>query len=337
MTRQTTLGSLFLGSLALLGAGCWQDTYAFPTGDDVRMAHADSEAMRSGALAEYGDVYALGMQSAHEVNGWIGEGVDAAGRVIRTLEDLPPTSVDGSWDVYGPYRDPETDKSWLIRIDGDASGSRFEVRVSAGSAVKASDMDALLLGEIEIDGDIREGSFSMNFDTVEAHELKAGPDRDRSYRGTVEIQFERDLSSDLKLVDITYEDFEVTQEYPIKEYFSADSYSFRRNERGAGAFHLDIMSTFQAQVWSGPQRERMVLDLAWNETGAGTGKGQVLELEGEGDLAYGDIILDECFDESGYFTWRQLSDAYAQAFPAYAAGDPSTCVKIDDDVPAFGQ
>lgn len=329
MTAKIALGAALLLPLGLLGSGCWQDSYAFPNSDDVRMARSESDSMRAGELGEYGDVYALGMQSAHEVNGWVGEGVDAAGRIIETLEDLPPTSTEGDWDVYGPYHDKETDLHWVIQIAGDAEGSRFEVRVGSD---KSAD-DTLLTGDIEIDGDLRRGSFAMNFDTVEAHQLKAGPDRDRTYQGSVEIRFERDVSTEHKLVEITYEDFEVTQQEPIREYFSADGYSFRRSADGAGSFHLDIINTFQAQVWSGPERERMVVDLAWNAEGAGTGKGQVLELEGEGDLAYGDIVLDECFDGEGYYTWRQLNEPYASAFPAYNDGERSRCVEVDAELP----
>jgi hypothetical protein len=34
------------------------------------------------------------MQTAYEVNGWIAEGVDSAGRIIRVLELLPPSSTE---------------------------------------------------------------------------------------------------------------------------------------------------------------------------------------------------------------------------------------------------
>lgn len=320
--------------LALVLGGCWQHSYAFPTSDDIRMARSDDDSDRDTQLAEYGDVYALGMQSAHEVNGWIGEGVDASGRLIRLLEKLPPTSEEGDFDVFGPHYDAETDLSWLIRIEGDEEGSHFEVLV--GSGEDRSNMEELLDGEIEIDGDIRKGLFALNFDTVEKYELKTGPDRDRSYKGSMEIRFERDTSSDHKLVEIVYDDFEVTQEFPIKDYFSADRYMFRRNADGAGEFVFEIVSTFQAQVWSGPERERMTLELAWSTSGAGVGKEQVLALEdGEGDLAHGDIVLEECFDDDGYFTWRTLNDAYAAIFPEYTSGDAANCVEPDAKLPEF--
>ncbi len=295
------------------------------------MAPSDDD-MRDAQTTEYGDVYALGMQTAHEVNGWVGEGVDSAGRVIQALEKWPATSQDGGVDVYGPYHDVETDLSWTIRLEGDDDGSHFEVLVGTSS----SDMDELLDGEISIDGDIRAGVFAMDFDTVEKYGLKRGPDRDRSYKGSIEIRFERDVSTDHKLVDIVYDGFEVTQEFPIKEYFSADKYSFRRNADGAGEFIFSLVSTFQTQVWSGPARERMTLELAWNEDGAGVGKEEIVALEdGEGDLAYGDLVLEECFGAGGFYTWRQLSAAYAGVLPDYAAGERGDCVDMDAELPVF--
>jgi hypothetical protein len=300
------------------------------------MAKSESDSMREAAPGEYGDVYALGMKSAHEVNGWVGEGVEVSGRILRALEKLPPTSHDGDFDVFGPYHDAETDLTWLIRVEGDEAESHFEVLVAAGDEKDASAMDELLDGEISIDGDMRIGAFAMSFDTVEKYELKSGPDRDRTYAGSMEIRFERNTATEHKLVDVTFDDFEVTQEIPIVEYFSADRYSFRRNDDGAGKLVFGLVSTFQEQVWSGPQRERMTLELEWNEDGAGHGEEQVLALEdGEGDLAYGDIVLEECFDAGGYVTWRELNDPYAAAFPEYASGDPASCVDLDASLPEF--
>ncbi len=326
--------------LVLFAGGCWQQgSHAFPTTDDVRIAKSDADVDREASTGqkggEYGDVYALGMQTAHEVNGWIAEGVDSAGRIIRVVELLPPSSTDGDFDVFGPYYDLETDRSWLVRIAGDEDDSHFEILVGAGRA-KASEMSELLDGEITIDGDVRSGVFAMNFDTVEQHDLKRGPDRDRTYAGSLEIRFERDTSSAHKIVEIVYDDFEVTQTEPIKEYFSADMYTFRRNADGAGEFVFSLVSTFQAQVWSGPARERMSLELQWNARGAGRGREEIAALEdGEGDLAHGDIVLEECFDEDGYFTWRMLNEAYAAAIPGYGAGDRSSCVALDESLPSF--
>lgn len=318
--------------LVPFASGCWQtNSYAFPSSDDVRMS-SSSSAMRRAGSGEYGDVYALGMQTAHEVNGWVGEGVDAAGRIVEVLQKLPPSSEDGEYDVFGPYYDHETGLSWEIRIAGDEDASHFEVLVGRGK--KAT--DELLDGEMKVDGDLRTGTFAMNFDTIEAFDLKSGPDEDRTYKGSIEIRFERDTSSEHHLVDVVYDGFEVTQEFPIAEYFSADEYSFRRNADGAGEFVFSLVSTFQTQVWSGPDRERMSLELKWNADGAGTGKETIRALDdGEGDLAYGDLVLEECFDEGGFFTWRRLSAEYAAVIPGYAAGDQAACVDVDAKLPVF--
>lgn len=324
--------ALTIVPLALFAGGCWETKeYAFPSSDDVRLSSASS-AMRDATTGEYGDVYALGMQTAHEVNGWVGEGVDAAGRIVDVLQVLPPTSEDGDYDVFGPYYDHETGLSWKIRLAGDEDASHFEVLVGQGKDA----MDELLDGEIKVDGDVRTGVFAMNFDTVEAYDLKSGPDKDRTYKGSIEIRFERDTTSEHHLVDVVYDNFEVTQEFPIKEYFSADEYSFRRNADGAGKFVFSLVSTFQTQVWSGPDRERMTLELVWNADGAGTGKETISALDDkEGDLAYGDLVLEECFDAGGYFTWRELSAEYAATIPGYGAGDKSRCVDVDAQLPVF--
>ena len=80
----------------------------------------------------------------------------------------------------------------------------------------------------------------------------------------------------------------------------------------------------------------MTIDLDWNTSGAGVGEAHVLQLEDEGDLAHGDIDLFECYDEDGYFIWRELSEPYAGAFPEYNSGDPEACPKVDnDDLPAL--
>lgn len=334
MPNRSTLAVL---PLLLLGGCFWESSHAFPTADDVRMARSDEDDARGGKVGEYGDVYALGMQSAHEVNGWVAEGVDAAGRIVRVLEKLPATSKDGEFDVFGPYYDFETDLSWLVRISGDDGDSSFEILVGNGKAPKASEMDELLDGEIEIDGDLRTGVFGMNFDTVEKYGLKSGPDRDRTYAGTMEVRFERDTSSEHKVVEFVYDDFEVIQHEPIEEYFSADEYSFRRNADGAGEFVFSLVSTFQAQVWSGPERERMTLELRWNADGAGVGKETITAENGEGDLAYGDMVLEECFDTDGYVIWRALNEVYAKAIPGYGLGDRSECVTFDAELPSFAK
>ena len=149
-------------------------------------------------------------------------------------------------DRYGPYRPREAEVSWLFRLDGDTDGSRFEVWVGPTSAGGRSEMEQLLRGEVAVAKARRSGAFHLDFDVYEAYgeALKVGADRDRHYTGVVELRFERDLESELKTIDIDYDDFTITQEIPIHDDFAATSYRFARAADGAGSFHGDLAAPF---------------------------------------------------------------------------------------------
>ena len=74
----------------------------------------------------------------------------------------------------------------------------------------------------------------------------------------------------------------------------------------------------------------MDLDLVWHADGAGRARGQVRQFDDEGDLAHGDLVIEECFGADGLLTWRNISERYAEAFPDYAMGDPSTCTIVEE-------
>lgn len=326
MTRSVLVSVLALAAAGAL-PGCFlTPEYAFVEGDDVMMEPVRGAEFR--AATEYGDIYAISMQSAHEVSGWIAVVVDLTGEVIDALDDFPTDSDDEGRRVYGPYEPRGSDVSWLFRLDGDESSTRFEVFVGEDGAAGVDEMQRLLHGGVEISETRRKGSFELDFDVIEAYgeALKIGPDRDRHYTGSVALTFDRDLETDLKHIDIDYEDFTVTQEVPIHEFFAATSYRFHREADGAGEFHVDIASTFQAMLWSGPEVERMVIDMHWNADGAGRARGEV-QSEKEGDLLLGDLVLDECFDERGGMIWREVNAAYAAALPGYNTGDPRRCAE----------
>lgn len=321
MTRRASL----LLACALL-PGCFFDApeYAFLDADDLMIDPVRGAEYRE--LVEYGDIYAISMQSAHEVGGWLGYAVERAGDAFDLLDRFPTDADDEGFKVYGPYSPRDAGVSWLFRFDGDKDTTRFEVWVGDEGAAARDAMGLLVRGDIDVAGDRRRGAFTLDFDVLEAHgdALKAGPDRDRHYTGAVELRFERDLASDFKHIDITYDEFTVTQEIPIHEFFSAAAYTFHREADGAGSFHVDIASTFQTLLWSGPAVERMVVDMTWGPSGAGRAHGEMLQGEG-GDLMLGDLTLDECFDARGALVWRQLGDAYAAALPDYGRGDPRDC------------
>lgn len=326
MVRSALVSAL---ALAAAGAapGCFlTPEYAFVEAGDVMIEPVRGAEFR--AAGEYGDIYAISMQSAHEVSGWIAVVVDMTGQAIDLLDDFPTGSDDEGRRVYGPYAPRGSEVSWLFRLDGDEAAAGFEVFVGASGAEGVDEMQRLLHGSIEISEARRKGAFDLDFDVLEAHgdALKIGPDRDRRYTGTVALTFERDLETDHKRVDIDYDDFSVTQEVPIREYFAATAYRFHREADGSGEFHVDIASTFQAMLWSGPEVERAVIDMDWNPDGAGRARGEITS-EFPGDLLLGDFALEECFDEQGGLIWREVNAAYAAALPGYNRGDPSRCAE----------
>lgn len=311
---------------ATFAPGCFFDApeYAFIAADDLMIDPVRGPEYR--ALVEYGDVYAISVQSAHEVGGWLGYAVDRVGDALDLLDRFPSERDDEGYKVYGPYSPGDAGVAWLFRFDGDEDRTRFEVWVGDEGAAGQGDMAQLLRGEVAQEGSRRSGALRFDFDALEAHgdALKAGPDRDRHYTGRVDLTFERDLESDLKEIDIAYEDFTVTQEVPIHDFFSAERYTYARGEDGAGSFHVDLSATFQTLLWSGPAVERMVIDMTWGPSGAGRARGEMLQGD-EGDLMLGDLVLDECFDARGALVWREISPAYAEALPDYNTGDPRAC------------
>ncbi len=315
-------------TLSLALGGCFlTPEYAFIEADDVMIDPVRGAEFRE--LTEYGDLYAISMQSAHEVGGTIAAAIEGMEKVLKLLDRFPTDADDEGYRVYGPYHPGDAEVSWLFRLDGDPAGSRFEVWVGPASAGSRSAMQQLLTGDVTVAKTRRSGAFHLDFDVFEEYgeALKIGADRDRHYTGVVELRFERDLSSDLKTIAIDYEDFTITQEVPIHDEFAATSYRFARAADGAGSFHVDLAATFQAALWSGPAIEQVVIDMAWQADGAGRAHGE-LRGEVEGDLLLGDMVLDECFDGRGALIWREVNEAYAEALPGYNTGDPRGCAAV---------
>ena len=331
MTRSILVPVL---ALAAAGAtsGCFlvEPEYAFIADDDVMMEPVRGAEFRAldDAAIEYGDIYAISMQSAHEVSGWIAVAIDTTGKTLDLLDRFPSKEDGEGYLVYGPYTPEKGGVTWLFRLDGDPEASRFEVYVGHDGANSVKEMDQLLRGEVEISAKQRKGSFDLDFDVLESYgeQLKLGPDRDRHYTGTVTLRFDRDLESDYKHIDVDYKNFTVTQEVPIHEFFAASRYEFHREADGSGEFHVDILATFQAMLWSGPEVEQAVIDMTWNPSGAGQAHGEIRDGE-RGDLLLGDLTLDECFDERGAMIWREVNAAYAEALPEYNTGDRSRCAR----------
>jgi hypothetical protein len=318
-------------ALSALGANaCWlAPTYDTPVieGDDVRMDPPGSDGGFRDA-GEQGEAYVLARDTANDANAWVSDTVEGMGEVVRTLNGYPEDRRDGQWRVYGPHVDEDgSDLAWLVRISGDAAESSVEIYVGADTAADTDDMDLILWGDIAVDGSTRKGGFSIDFDAYARHpELAAGERSSEVVTGTIHVDFARDTKTRAKQVDIVFDGVSVDDGDELVD-FDGETYAFHRGPDGDGSFHLGARSSFEAEGWSGPDVERMALDMVWDRSQAGRARGMIVESRTEGDLLFGDVRLDECFDAKGGLTWRFLTEAYAKHEPVgYNFGSETTCV-----------
>jgi hypothetical protein len=325
MMRRTATALLLTAALAP-SAGCWMSNPDTPLieAEDVRMEPPGTDGFRS--AGERGDVYELALAVSGDVNGWVTDTAVGMSRIVHELNKYPETRNDGEWRVYGPHDDDEgKDGSWLVRLQGDESAASFEVYVGRRGA-KEDAMQLLIDGEISVSDEQRDGAFTIDFDTIHAFaDLLDEADPDARYGGKIKVTFERELETEHKQVDLAFDGFFYEDEEDDFD-FEGETYTYRRDERGAGRFHFATWSTFEGEGWSGPELERMAVDMRWDERNAGRTRGAIVEVDGEGDLRHGDIAVHECFDAEGGLTWRTISEAYADYDPTYSFGEESTCL-----------
>lgn len=336
-----TLGSGLLltdtGCLLLL-AGQGQEA-AFLEADDTRLDIPESASNRAlSADPTKGHVQIAANETVADVNLWVTSIVESSALVVAFLDDKRPTTTEGNVRIYGPYDDNQgRDIAWLVRLDGDLAGSDFELFAGPRGAENQAEMDRLMVGSLEVDGDLRSGGFTLDFDVVEKYPDMKDPAIDAllSYGGSVDVTFTRDVATDAKTIDIDFNAFSVLYEGFLDddEFFSDETYNYKLEADGSGTFNLALLGEWDLWGWSGPEQERMTLAMAWDDNGAGRTRGQILELEGSGDLLFGDVMVDECFDSSGTLTWRVINEPYATEDPSYNFGDEATCQLAAEAVP----
>jgi hypothetical protein len=336
MLRRLAIASTILFGLTL-NAGCWlMPSYDTPVieGDDVRIETPSEDGFRGSGVR--GDVYQLALDTAYDTNDWVSETVEGMADVTRILNGYPEDRKDGEWRVYGPHEDQDgRDLSWMVKIKGDSAGGSVEIFIGERSH-REDEMQVVLVGDIATDDSARNGGFMIDFDAINANPaLLENEDYDARVTGRVNVDFARDLDSDYKWVDIAFEEVEVTTDDDwdggVSTYdFDGETYEYHRDERGGGTFHLGAQSSFEEEGWSGPEIERMTIDMRWNSGDEGRARGLILESENEGDLRYGDIALSECFGSDGQLTWRALTEEYASVLPGYNFGEEDSCVFSDD-------
>lgn len=330
MMRHTAT-ALLLAATFVPSAGCWTTNPDTPLieAEDVRMEPPGSGFRAAG---ERGDVYDLALDVSGDVNGWVTDVAVGMSRVVRELNRHPEDRTEGDWRVYGPHDDEDgKDGAWMAKIQGDGSGASFEVYIGRRGASE-DEMKLLIDGEISVSDEQRDGAFTIDFDTIFAFsDLLDDVDPLARYGGKIAVTFERDLESKHKNVDLDFDGFWYDDgEGDLS--FDGERYAYRRDAEGAGSFHFATWSSFEEPGWSGPELERMVVDMRWDAQNAGRARGMILEVDGQGDLRHGDIVVHECFDSTGGMTWRELNEAYADYDPTYSFGEERSCVVDETDL-----
>jgi hypothetical protein len=331
MTRRTAT-SLILAATLAPAAGCWTTHPETPVieADDVRMEPPGSHGFR--AAGDRGDVYDLALEVSGDVNGWVTEIAVGMSQIVHELNEHPETRTDGEWRVYGPHDDDQgRDGSWLVRLTGDEGSASFAVYVGRRGAQEDA-MKLLIDGEIAVSDAQRGGAFTIDFDTIRAFaDVLDHADQQARYGGKIAVSFERDLESKHKQVDLEFDGFFYDDGVDDLD-FSGERYAYRRDARGAGSFHFATWSSFDHSEWSGPELERMAVDMRWDERNAGRARGTIVEVDGQGDLRHGDIAVHECFDANGGLTWRLVNEPYADYDPSYSFGQERSCVFGEDEL-----
>jgi hypothetical protein len=335
MMRRTDTSLVLAATLVaglLPAAGCWMTNPDTPLieAEDVRMDPPGSNGFR--AAGDRGDVYDLALDVSGDVNGWVTETAVGMSRIVHELNKYPEDRTDGDWRVYGPHDDDEgKDGAWMVRLQGDEAGATFEVYIGRRGASEDA-MKLLIDGEISVSDEQRDGAFTIDFDTIHAFaDVLDEADPDARYGGKIGVTFQRDVETKHKQVDLDFDGFFYDDGEEDLD-FDGESYRYRRDARGAGSFHFATLGSFESSDWSGPELERMAVDMRWDEENAGRARGTIVEVNGEGDLRHGDIAVHECFDSVGGLTWRTVSEAYADYDPGYSFGEERSCVFEESDL-----
>ena len=336
MLRRTVCHLSLLAAVTVPAAGCfWPQGVATPvfTQEDVSM---DTPSSTLRVLGEKGEVMELADEVSVDVNRWVGHLANSFGEMLEELNATAPTEEDGNWRIYGPHNDEDgANASWLARVSGDEEAAEFEVLVGE-RGVPVSEMSVVFTGQLAVDGSMRNGGFTIDFDVISKLEALNGEYDGEEFGGNISVEFSRDIDTKYKYVDLDFDDFWYVDPSEDEDLnYKDESYAYHRENDGAGVFHFATWAAFEEEGWSGPERERVTVDMAWNRKDAGRARAQILEVDGQGDLRHGDLMLNECFGVGSALTWAHLNEPYASEYPEYNEGDEAACVIAEDALDGF--
>ncbi len=325
----SVLGTGLLLTILAPTQGCLFGGYdgVFIESEDVSL-DVPVEGFRDGEAR--GDLWWLINTTADETNGWVTSVVEITGYVVEFLNNYHESSTDGSWRIYGPFDDNGgRDLAWVVRIAGTDTDTSFEFLIAPRGTTDVGSFDLMADGALTVADELRSGNIHIDFDTVEKYE-----DLDLtilwSFAGDLTIEFERNVDSGEKTIMIDYDQFVAERTGFLEDdtFQSDETYEYYKAGDGSGSFHLALLGEWDTYPygWSGPEQERLQLDMVWNMDEAGRARGVITEVDGVGDMKHGDLSLDECFDAQGVLSYRLLSELYAAEAPGYNVGDESACV-----------
>ena len=331
MLRKVLAAPALVLALAAPGAGCFfvnnPDSPTFE-GDDVRMETPGQSGFR--AAGDQGDVYELGHEIAADINLFVADLAGEMGEIVREANRHPAERTDGEWRVYGPAdADDGEDIRWMLRVRGDSTSSAFEIYVGDRGAPER-DLRVVLSGELVAERGVRDGSILIDFDVFARHPELIDADGSR-YGGSIGVAFHRDKNTGEKDIELDFDNFFYEDRREAYDY-GDETYEYHRDTDGSGTFHFATWSSFEDEGWSGPEIERLVVDMRWDGEGAGRAIGEVQEIDGQGDLRHGDLTVDECWDTTGGLVYADITEAYRPLDPDYSFGDGSECVFAVEDV-----
>jgi hypothetical protein len=232
--------------------------------------------------------------------------------------------------VYGPFDDNGgRDIAWLVRITGSDADTSFEFLLAPRGTTNTDDFELMADGTLVVDDEMRSGNMHIDFDTISAY-----PELNLTliweFAGDINIEFERNVDSGEKTISIDYQQFVATRTGFLDDdvFESDETYLYHKEGDGSGTFHLALLGEWDTYPygWSGPEQERLQMDMIWNGDEAGRAWGTITEVDGVGDMKHGDLSLDECFDAQGVLSYRFLTELYANEVPGYNMGDEAACV-----------
>ncbi len=129
---------------------------------------------------------------------------------MQHVADHRETQRDGDGRVFGPF-DGLDDRglAWFVILRLDGPVARFEIDVGEPGARSPAQTSSLLDGHLGIEHGRREGAFTLDMTTIDAH--RALSDRvvpTSIAAGTIAATFERD-EDDARVVELAFNELRV--------------------------------------------------------------------------------------------------------------------------------